>query len=279
MTRDWFAPNPDSNKAREIREKAEKKGWSLPSWMNYRMATIFKYEGHGVAKDAINPDDRPTLKRKKAIATSGGKDYMEEVEEYNISPYLTSETPHPLPDTGKQQQMMKSTQSWSREGPLLPKEGLPSPKELRNSTRGKNAKVKLQEYFTRFQEDDQREYDHRILPVRIGKKNYKWGLYVGLQKMEKGKSGFVRVSRRVKVAGGRNVRVFDAEAIENVDCPVCKRKKGELCIRESTGKILPLYETHRGRIKKYMQTLRKDSKKRKEYEELKYRGYRGDTGI
>ena len=61
--------------------------------------------------------------------------------------------------------MMKSTQSWSREGPLLPKEGLPSPKELRNSTRGKNAKVKLQEYFTRFQEDDQREYVHRILPV------------------------------------------------------------------------------------------------------------------
>ena len=270
---DTKAPKPDSEKAREIREKSKEKGLPLPSWMDYKQAFGFTYEGHGVAKDALDPDTRPTLKRKKAIATAGGRNYMEEVKEYKISPYLTSETPHPLPDTGKQKDMMKATQAWSREGPLLPKEGLASPKELRNSTRGKNAKRKLQEYFTDFQQYDQREYDHRILPVRVGKKNYKWALYLGVQKMDKGKSGFVRASRRVKVKGGRYLRVVDVEAVEQVTCPTCGAKPKQLCKNTKTGETLPLAKTHRSRIKKYLIEVKKMEKKEVDL------SYKGDTGV
>ena len=273
------APKPDSEDARKIRDKAADKGWSLPSWMNYRQAAGFNYEGHGVVKDQLDPDRRPTMKRKQAVATMTGKDYMEEVREYKISPYLTSETPHPLPDTGKQKSMMKATQSWSREGPLLPKEGEETDKLLRKTVKGKNAQKKLEKIFDEIQERDQREYDHRILPVRVGKKNYKWALFVGPQKMKKGKSGFVRTSRRIKVKGGRNITEFDRDAVDKVSCPVCDSKKGELCVRKSTGKILPLYETHRSRRRKYIMTKSKDSRIRKRYEELKKKGLRGDTGI
>ena len=273
------APPPDSEDARDIRDKAKDKGWNLPSWMNYRMATGFSYEGHGVVKDQLDPDNKPTLKRKKAVSTMGGVDYREEVDEYKISPYLTSETPHPLPDTGKQKSMMKATQSWSREGPLLPKEGEETDKLLRKTVKGKNAQKKLEQLFTEIQERDQREYDHRILPVRVGRKNYKWGLFVGTQRMKKGKSGFVRVSRRIKVKGGRDLTEFDSDAVATVDCPVCESKKGELCVRKSTGQTLKLNQTHRGRLKKYIRQLPKDSNLRKRFEKLQQRGIRGDTGI
>jgi len=276
---DTSAAKPDSQKARELRDKASEKGWKLPSWMDYRQAAGFVYEGHGVVKDQLDPDTRPTLKRKKALATMGEKDYRDEVKEYKISPYLTSDTLHPLPDTGKQKDMMKATQSWSREGPLLPKEGEETDKLLRKTVKGKNARKKLEEFFSEIQKRDQREYDHRILPVRIGKKNYKWALYVGTQKMKKGKSGFVRVSRRVKVKGGRDLTEFDRDTVDNVDCPVCDSKKGELCVRKSTGQTLKLNQTHRGRLKKYIMTFRKDSAIRKRFEKLKMKGLRGDTGI
>lgn len=263
----WFAPNPDSKDARDIRDKADRKGWRLPDWMNYRMAPSFRYEGVGVAKDQLQEGD-PTIKRKKAIATEGGTDYREEVEEYKISPYLTSETPQPLPDTGKQTQMMKSTQAWSREGPLLPKEGLESPKELRNSVKGKNAKKKLEETFTKLEDMGQREYDHRILPVRVGKKNYKWALYMGVQRGD-------RTSRRIKVSGGRDLRMADVEAVEKVKCPTCEEPAGDKCVNRKTGKTLDYSKTHVSRIKKF---ITENKKGKWEYGRTGKGVYRGDTG-
>ena len=263
-----------------MREVAQKKGWRLPSFANYRQTLGFRYEGVNKVRDELNPDDTPTITRKKALKTQGEFDYEEEVDSYNISPYLTSENPHPLPDTGKQQSMMKATQSWSREGPLLPKEPMETPRELNTSVRGKNAQKKLEDYYTnKIERDSQREYDHRILRVRTGPKQYQWALFVGHQKIEKGKSGFSRTSKRVRVKGGRDLRIADIEAVENVKCPTCNKNPTEKCVNKK-GQTLDYVKTHVSRIKLYIVEMKGEKwSKRSEFDSPSMGGYRGDTGI
>jgi len=286
------ANNPkrgDKSDKRILQEKkARKEGFSLPSWMNYKMIPSFNYRGVGVVEDEQDPDlgyddrylNKSRLNRMKDKEKA--QQIKDEIKGQEYSVYLASGVEHPLPETDAQKRMMKRGLMWSREGPLLPKNPMETPKELRNSAVGKRARAKLQDRCAEIagkEFGEGREYYSTVLMVNTGKKRYQWACYVGTIRTETKGTGMQQGEGSRRAAPKRYTRrdyTIERNSIEKMECPTCGMEKGQVCVNKR-GEQLPLKKTHERRITKYLTEVEgKDLSKlrgNKKFERVGYADY------
>lgn len=277
-----------SDKRIEQEKKARKKGLALPSWMQYKMIPSFNYRGVGIVEDEQDPDlgyddrylNKSRLNRMKDKEKAAK--IKEEVKEQDYTVYLASGVEHPLPETDAQKRMMKRGLMWSREGPLLPKNPMESPKELRNSAVGKRAKAKLQDRCAEIagkEFGEGREYYSTVVMVRTGSKMYQWACYVGTIRTETKGTGMQQGEGSRRAAPKRYTRrdyTIEKETIEKVSCPTCGMEKGQQCVNKR-GEQLPLKKTHERRVTKYLVEVKgkdlSDMRGNKKFERVGYADY------
>ena len=247
----------DSDATKELKKRARKKGLPLPAWMQYKLVPNFDYVGVGYHEDEADPDleyddRRSNRKRVKRMKDKDrAKKINKEIKEQPYGVYLASGVEHPLPETNAQKKMMERGTNWGREGPLLPKNPMETPSELRNSAVGKRARKKLEAMCAEIAgKDDAREKFSTVLMVSRPPKKYQWACYVGDVKTSTKGTGLYRDKRAAPKSYQRRDYTIEKTAIKMVSCPTCKQEKEEVCINKR-GEKLPLKKTHERRITKY----------------------------